>query len=40
MRCVEDDNLGYLGDGNVRDYATTTQTVKQRYPNPKFVGAW
>jgi len=37
IKSVDDDDLGYLGDANVKDYATTIKNVQQKCPNPKFV---
>lgn len=32
-----DTNLGFLGDGNVKEYANTLKKVQQKYPNPKHI---
>ena len=30
-------NLGFLGDGNVTEYAKTLKRVQEKYPDPKFI---
>jgi metallo-beta-lactamase class B len=30
-------DLGYLGDGNVEEYASTLEKVQEKYPDPKFI---
>ena len=37
IKSIEDDNLGYLGDANVKDYAVTIKNVQKKFKNPKFV---
>jgi metallo-beta-lactamase class B len=37
IKGVEDKDLGYLGDGNVRDYASTLKRVQKKYRNPKHI---
>jgi metallo-beta-lactamase class B len=37
IKSAEDKNLGYLGDANVKDYATTIKNVQQKFPHPKVV---
>lgn len=37
IKSAEDDDLGYLGDASVKDYATTIKNVQKKCKNPKFV---
>lgn len=37
IKSVKDDDLGYLGDGNVNDYAATIKNVQKKCRNPKYV---
>ncbi|HTL07442.1 MAG TPA: BlaB/IND/MUS family subclass B1 metallo-beta-lactamase [Chitinophagaceae bacterium] len=37
IKGAEAENLGYLGDGNAKEYYTTLQKVKDKYPAPKFI---
>ena len=37
IKSVEDDDLGYLGDASVHDYATTVKNVQKKCKKPKFV---
>ena len=37
IKSVEDDDLGYLGDASIKDYATSVQHVQEKCKNPKFV---
>jgi len=37
IKGAEAENLGYLGDGNVLEYATTLKNVQKRYFEPKFI---
>ncbi|BDQ12043.1 BlaB/IND/MUS family subclass B1 metallo-beta-lactamase [Sediminibacterium sp. TEGAF015] len=37
IKGAKDENLGYLGDGNTKDYARTLINVQQRFPAPKFI---
>jgi metallo-beta-lactamase class B len=37
IKGVEDKDLGYLGDGNVREYASTLKRVQKKYRNPKHI---
>jgi len=37
IKSTEDDNLGYLGDANVSEYATTIKNVQKKCKAPKFV---
>jgi metallo-beta-lactamase class B len=30
-------DLGYLGDANVTEYASTLKNVQKKYRNPKFI---
>lgn len=32
-----DENLGYLGDGNIKEYASTLLKVKRKFSNPTFI---
>ncbi len=31
------EDLGYLGDGNITEYASTLKNVQRKYRNPKFI---
>ena len=37
IKSVEDDNLGYLGDANVKEYANSVRNVQRKCKSPKFV---
>jgi metallo-beta-lactamase class B len=37
IKGAEDETLGYLGDANVMEYATTLKRVQQKCRNPKFI---
>lgn len=37
IKGVDDENLGFLGDGNIMAYAATLQKVKKKCPNPRFI---
>src|SRR5574343_665713 len=37
IKGAKDENLGFLGDGNISEYANTLLKVKYRYPNAKFI---
>ena len=37
IKSTEDDNLGYLGDANVKAYATTVKKVQAKCKRPMFV---
>ena len=37
IKSTEDDDLGYLGDASVKDYATTIKNVQKMYKKPKFI---
>jgi metallo-beta-lactamase class B len=37
IKGVDAENLGYLGDANVTEYATTLKRVQKKCPNPKFI---
>ena len=37
IKTVDDTDLGYLGDANVKTYAATVKNVQQKYKRPKFV---
>lgn len=37
IKGAEDDNLGYLGDGNVQEYASTLKKVRKKCRHPKFI---
>ena len=37
IKSVEDENLGYLGDANVKAYATTIKNVQRKCKKPAFV---
>jgi metallo-beta-lactamase class B len=37
IKGADDENLGYLGDANVMEYATTLEKVQKRCKNPRFI---
>lgn len=37
IKGANDKNLGFLGDGNTKEYANTLLKVQQKFPNPKFI---
>lgn len=37
IKGVDDENLGYLGDANVIEYASTLENVQEKCRNPKFI---
>ncbi len=37
IKGAKDENLGFLGDGNTKTYASALLNVERRYPNPKFI---
>lgn len=37
IKGASDKNLGFLGDGNINEYASTLKRVQQKYPNPSFI---
>jgi metallo-beta-lactamase class B len=37
IKGVDDENLGYLGDANINEYATTLKRVQQKCRKPKFI---
>lgn len=37
IKGANDENLGFLGDGNTNEYANTLLKVQKKYPNPKFI---
>ena len=37
IKGAETENLGYLGDANVREYETTLKKVQRKCPDPKFI---
>lgn len=37
IKSVEDEDLGYLGDANKKEYAATIKKVQQKCKNPKYV---
>ena len=37
VKGADDDNLGFLGDGNTAAYAATLKNVKKKCRNPKFI---
>lgn len=37
IKGVDDENLGYLGDANVIEYAATLKNVQKKCPKPKFI---
>ncbi len=37
IKGADDDNLGYLGDGNVMEYASTLRKVQKEFREPRFI---
>jgi metallo-beta-lactamase class B len=37
VKGTDTDNLGYLGDGNVSEYAATLKNVQKKFRNPRFI---
>ncbi len=37
IKSIEDEDLGYLGDASINDYATTIEKIQQKYKKPKFI---
>lgn len=37
IKGVDDTDLGYLGDANKKEYASTLKRVQRKYRNPKFI---
>lgn len=37
IKSTEDDDLGYLGDASIKDYATTIKNVQNKCKKPKFI---
>ena len=37
IKGADDENLGYLGDGNATEYASTLEKVQEKCRNPKFI---
>lgn len=37
IKGVDADNLGYLGDANVKEYASTLEKVQNRYRNSRYI---
>jgi metallo-beta-lactamase class B len=37
IKGTDAENLGYLGDANVTEYAITLKRVQTKYPDPKFI---
>lgn len=37
IKGAEAENLGYLGDGNVKEYYTTLKKVHKKFPQPQFI---
>lgn len=37
IKGASDKNLGFLGDGNVKEYANTLKRVQQKYRNPQYI---
>ncbi|HAM97510.1 MAG TPA: subclass B1 metallo-beta-lactamase [Marinilabiliales bacterium] len=37
IKGADAENLGYLGDGNVKEYYTTLKKVKEKFPDPKYI---
>jgi metallo-beta-lactamase class B len=37
IKGASDTNLGFLGDGNVKEYVHTLKRVQQKYPSPKHI---
>jgi metallo-beta-lactamase class B len=37
IKGATDENLGFLGDGNIQEYETTLTRVQKKFRNPKFI---
>lgn len=37
IKGAEAENLGYLGDANIGEYASTLRNVQNKYPSPEFI---
>lgn len=37
IKGIDDKDLGYLGDGNIKEYASTLKRVQKKYRNPSFI---
>ncbi|AYD49232.1 BlaB/IND/MUS family subclass B1 metallo-beta-lactamase [Arachidicoccus soli] len=37
IKSTEDDNLGFTGDGNIKQWAVSIHHVKEKFPNPKYI---
>lgn len=37
IKGVDADNLGYLGDANIKEYETTLRRVEKKCPDPKYI---
>nr|WP_294907776.1 BlaB/IND/MUS family subclass B1 metallo-beta-lactamase [uncultured Lacibacter sp.] len=37
IKGASDENLGFLGDGNINEYETTLTRVQKKFPNPRFI---
>ena len=37
IKGTSDENLGFLGDGNIDEYETTLKKVKKKFPAPKYI---
>ena len=37
IKSAKDDDLGYLGDASIKDYATTIKNVQKKCKKPKFI---
>ena len=37
IKGADAEDLGFLGDGNVKEYAATLKNVQQKFRNPKFI---
>ena len=37
IKGAKDQNLGFLGDGNTKTYASTLLKVQNKFPNPKYI---
>ncbi len=37
IKGAKDENLGFLGDGNTKEYANTLLKVQEKYPNPNYI---
>jgi metallo-beta-lactamase class B len=37
IKGADAENLGYLGDANLTEYANTLKKVQNKYPDPKFI---